>query len=78
MADYVKKMSEAFNELAALGEPLEEGDKVQYVLGGYDSLVNTLEGVLGTLPPLEVVTERLLREVQRRNEREEPRAGRCW
>ena len=65
MKDYVRQMTETFDELAALGDPLDEADKVQYLLGGlpesYDALVTVLEGTTGNLPAMEVVTEHLLR-----------------
>ena len=75
MREYVKKMTEAFDELAVIAEPISDEDKVVYLLAGlpesYDVLVTALEGGSDTVPALENVTEHLLREEQKLKDREE-------
>ena len=75
MREYVKKMTEIFDELAVIAEPISDEDKVVYLLAGlpesYDVLVTALESGSDTVPALESVTERLLREEQKLKDREE-------
>ena len=75
MREYYKKMTEAFDELAVIIEPISDEDKVVYLLAGlpenYDVLVTTLESGSDTVPALENVTEGLLREEQKLKDREE-------
>ena len=75
MREYYKKMTEAFDELAVIVEPISDEDKVVYLLAGlpenYDVLVTTLESGSDTVPALENVTEGLLREEQKLKDREE-------
>lgn len=75
MREYIKKMTETFDELAVIAEPISDEDKVIYLLAGfpesYDVLVTALESGVDTVPPLESVTERLLREEQKLKDREE-------
>ena len=75
MTEYIKKMTETFDELAVVAEPISDEDKVVYLLAGlpesYDVLVTALESGSDTVPALEMVTERLLREEQKLKDREE-------
>ena len=79
MRDYVKKMTEIFDELAVVAEPVSDEDKVVHLLAGlpesYDVLVTALESGSDTVPGLESVTERLLREEQKLKDREEANDG---
>jgi len=75
MREYIKRMTEIFDELAVIAEPISDEDKVVYLLAGlpesYDVLVTALESGSDTVPALENVTERLLREEQKLRDREE-------
>ena len=75
MREYIRKMTEIFDELAVVAEPVSEEDKVVYLLAGlpesYDVLVTALESGSDTVPALESVTERLLREEHKLKDREE-------
>ena len=75
MREHIKKMTEVFDELAAIAEPISDEDKVVYLLAGlpesYDVLVTALESGSDTVPALESVTERLLREELKLKDREE-------
>ena len=79
MREYIKKMSEIFDKLAVVAEPVSDEDKVVYLLAGlpesYDVLVTALESRSDTVPGLETVTERLLREEQKLKDREEVSNG---
>ena len=79
MREYVKKMTEIFDELAVIAEPISDEDKVVYLLAGlpesYDVLVTALESGSDTVPALESVTERLLREERKLKDREEASDG---
>ena len=59
-------ITEVFGELAVIDEPVSEEDKVVYMLASlsdaYDVLMTALESGSENVPPLETVTERLLRE----------------
>ena len=75
MREYIRKMTEIFDELAVVAEPISDEDKVVYLLAGlpesYDVLVTALESGSDTVPALESVTEHLLREEQKLKDREE-------
>ena len=75
MREYIKRMMEIFDELAVIAEAISDEDKVVYLLAGlpesYDVLVTALESGSDTVPPLESVTERFLREEQKLKDREE-------
>ena len=75
MREYIKNMTEIFDELAVIAEPISDEDKVVYLLAGlsesYDVLVTALESGSDTVPALESVTERLLREEKKLKDREE-------
>jgi hypothetical protein len=79
MSEYIKKMTEIFEELAVIAEPVSDEDKVVCLLAGlpesYDVLVTALENGSDTVPALEMVTERLLREEQKLKDREEADDG---
>jgi hypothetical protein len=79
MKEYIKKMSEIFQELAVITEPISEEDQVVHLLAGlpdsYDVLVTALESGSDNVPPLETVTERLLREEQKMRT---PAEGSSW
>ena len=74
MREHIKKMTEIFSELAVIAEPVSKEDQVVYLLAGllesYDVSVTALESGSETVPPLENVTERLLREEQKIREKE--------
>ena len=62
---HIKKMTEIFDELAVVGDPLDDENKVVHLLASlprsYDMLVTALEAGL-EVPKIDVVTERLLHE----------------
>ena len=69
MTEYIRKITEIFDELAMIVEPVSDEDKVVCLLAGlpesYDVLVTALENGSDTVPALETVTERLLRVEQK-------------
>ncbi len=75
MREYIKSMTETFDELSAIGDATSEEDKVVYLLTGlpesYDVLVTALESGSDTVPSMETVTERLLWEEQKLKDRED-------
>ena len=79
MSEYIKRMTETFSELAVIADPISDEDKVVHLLAGlpesYDVLVTALESGSDTVPALELVTERLLREEQKLKDREEADDG---
>ena len=61
--DHIKAMTELFNELAIVGDAVEEEDRVVYLLASLPDSFNTLVTALEAsedVPKMEVVTERLL------------------
>ncbi len=70
---HIKSMTEIFNELAVIGAPMEEEDKVVTLLASlpetYNMLVTALEAST-EVPQMELVTERLLYEEKKLNEKE--------
>ena len=61
--DHIKCMTELFNELAIVGDTIEEEDRVVYLLASLPDSFNTLVTALEAneeVPKMEVVTERLL------------------
>ena len=62
---HIKDMTEIFNELAAIDDPITEEDRVVHLLASlpesYDILVTALEASV-EVPKMEIVTERLLHE----------------
>ena len=79
VSEYIKRMTETFSELAVIADPISDEDKVVHLLAGlpesYDVLVTALESGSDTVPALELVTERLLREEQKLKDREEADDG---
>lgn len=63
MQDNLKSMTQVCNELSAIGEPVNDEHRVVNILASlpesYNILVTTLEAN-AEVPPLDVVTERLL------------------
>ncbi|KAK3732471.1 hypothetical protein QZH41_003774 [Actinostola sp. cb2023] len=70
---HIKSITEIFNELAVIGAPMEEEDKVVTLLASlpdkFDMLVTALEAN-SEVPNMEVVTERLFHEENKLKERE--------
>ena len=66
---HLKMLTEIFDELAIIGDPLDDESKVVHVLASlpesYDMLVTALEAG-SDVPKLEVVTARLLHEESKR------------
>ena len=63
--DHVKSMTEIFNELAVIGAPKEEEDKVVTLLASLPDKFNMLVTALeenSEVPSMEIVTERLFHE----------------
>ena len=61
--DHIKAMTELFNELAVVGDAIEEEDRVVYLLASLPDSFNTLVTALEAredVPKMEVITERLL------------------
>ena len=61
--DHIKAMTELFNELAIVGDAIEEEDRVVYLLASLPDLYNTLVTALEAheeVLKMEVVTEKLL------------------
>ena len=73
--EYIKGMTETFDELSAIGDPTTDEDKVVYLLAGlpesYNVLVTALESGIDAVPSMETVTEQLLREEQKLKDRED-------
>ena len=71
--DHVKSMTEIFKELAVIGAPIEEEDKVVALLASlpdkFNMLVTALEAN-SEVPSMEIVTERLFHEENKLKERE--------
>lgn len=69
-------MIEVFEELAVIGDPLQEEDQVVYLLASlpesYDMLVTALEAN-ADVPQMEVVMERLLHEERKLKDRGDDR-----
>ena len=71
MQEHLKSFVELFDALAVAGETIKDEDRVISLLASlperYDTLVTTLE-TLDAVPSWEAVTERLLREEQKRQD----------
>ena len=69
---HIKDMTEIFNELAAIDDPITEEDRVVHLLASlpesYDILVTALEASV-EVPKMEIVTERLLHEERKIKEK---------
>ncbi len=72
--DHIRDLTEIFNEMAVVGDAVEEEDRVVHLLASlpeeYNMLVTALEAS-EKVPALETVTERLLHEERKRSGREE-------
>ena len=70
---HVKEMTETFNDLSVIGAVMDEEDKLVTLLASlpdsFDMLMTAL-GANATVPSMEAVTERLLHEERKLNERE--------
>lgn len=62
---HIKNMTEIFNELAVIGDPIKDEDRVLHLLAtlspSYDMLVTALQ-TNANVPPMDLVVERLLNE----------------
>jgi hypothetical protein len=68
-------MTELFNELAIVGDAIEEEDRVVYLLASLPDSFNTLVTALEAsedVPKMEVVTERLLHAERKQKEKSSP------
>ena len=69
---HIKDMTETFNELAAIDDPITEEDRVVYLLASlpesYDILVTAVEASV-EVPKMEIVTEQLLHEERKIKEK---------
>ena len=77
--EHIKAMTEIFEELAVIGDPVEEEDRVVHILASFPEsfgmLVTALEAS-PEVPQLEVVTERLLHEERKMKDKNiEKQAG---
>ena len=76
--EHVKTMTEVFEELAVIGDPVPEEDRVVHLLASlpesFDMLVTALKAQSDNVPKWELVTERLLHEEIKRKEKP-PRTG---
>ena len=68
--DHIKQMMDIFDELARIGDPLNEEYKVIYLLASlpesYNILVTALEASI-EVPKMEIVTEKLLHEEMKKS-----------
>ena len=73
MQKHVKMLSEIFDELSIIDDPLDEENQVVHLLvslpESYDMLVTALEAS-PEVPNLEIVTERLLHEETKQRDKE--------
>ena len=63
--EHVKEMTEIFNGLSVIGDPVSDKDRVVHLLGSFPDLFNMIVTVLEAnlqVPKMEVETERLLHE----------------
>ena len=72
--EHIKRMTEIFEELSVIDDPVSDDDRVVHLLASlpdsFDMLVTTLEANSETVPRMEIVTERLLHEELKLKERE--------
>ena len=75
MQEHIKSMIEIFEELAVIGSPMEEEDRVAQILtslpDSYSMLVTAFEAS-SEVPKLEIVTERLLNEERKIKDKRGP------
>lgn len=71
--EHIKTITELFNELSVVGDPVEEKEKVIYLLASlpesYNTLVTTLEAN-ETVPKMETVTEMILHAERKQAEKD--------
>ncbi len=71
---HVKTMTEIFDGLSVIGDPVEEEDRVVHLLASlpdsFNMLVTALEAS-SNVPSIDVVTERLLHEERKMKDRED-------
>ena len=76
MQEHVKAMTEIFEGLSVIGDPISEEDRVVHLLASlpdsYSMLVTAFEANM-EVPKFEVVTERLLHEERKLKERADVR-----
>ena len=73
--EHIKTMIELFNELAIVGDAIDEGDRVVYLLASLPDSFNTLVIALEAnedVPKMEVVTEKLLHAERKQTEKSSP------
>ena len=73
--EHIKTMTELFNELAIVGDAIEEEDRVVYLLASLPDSFNTLVTALEAnedVPKMEVVTEKLLHAERKHTEKSSP------
>ena len=71
--EHIKRITELFEALAVIGDPVSDEDSVVYLLASlpesFNVLVTALEASSETVPKMETVTERLLHEERKMKER---------
>ena len=71
---HIKAMTEIFDNLSVIGDPIEEEDRVVHLLASlpesFGMLVTALEANTD-VPKMDIVTERLLHEERKRNSRDD-------
>ena len=70
--DHIKAMTKLFNEMAIVGDAMDEEDRVVYLLASLPDSFNTLVTALEVnedVPKMEVVTERLLHTERKQKEK---------
>ncbi len=70
--DHIKSMTELFNELAIVGDAIDEEDRVVYLLASLPDSFNTLVTALEAnedVPKMEIVTERLLHSERKQKDK---------
>lgn len=71
--EHIKRMTEIFEELSVIDDPVSDDDRVVHLLASlpdsFDMLVTALEANSETVPRMEIVTERLLHEELKLKER---------
>ena len=70
--DHIKSIMELFNELAIVGDAIDEEDRVVYLLASLPDSFNTLVTALEAnedVPKMEIVTERLLHAERKQREK---------
>lgn len=75
--EHIRQMTEIFEELAVIGDPLKEENRVVYLLASLPESFSMLVTALETnadVPQMEVVIERLLHEERKQKDREDDRS----